>query len=90
VHAGYYWNILVCDHPFEEYIFIYIYRSVPHIHPPFATLVLVKNVGGAYMPDLTFYLASTPPLLVPRLDVHVLQTDTEAGSTHSYTGLSRV
>jgi len=41
------------------------------------------------MPDLTFYLASTPPLLVPRLDVHVLQTDTEAGSTHSYTGLSR-
>ena len=41
------------------------------------------------MRDLTFYLANTPPLPVPRLDVHILQTDTEAGSTRSYTGLSR-
>ena len=30
--------------------------------PPFATLALVENVGGAYMRDLTFYLANTPPL----------------------------
>ena len=56
--------------------------------PRYATLALVKNVGGAYMRDLTFYLANTPPLPVPRLDVHILQTDTEAGSTRSYTGLS--
>ena len=41
------------------------------------------------MRDLTFYLAITPPLPVPRLDVHVLPSDTEAGSTHSYTSLSR-
>jgi len=41
------------------------------------------------MQDLTFYLASTPPLPVPHLDVHILQIDTEAGSTRSYTGLSR-
>jgi len=41
------------------------------------------------MRDLTFYLANTPPLLVSRLDVHILQTDTEAGSTRSYTSLSR-
>jgi len=60
--------------------------------PCFVTLALVKNVGGAYMRDLTFYLAYTPPLPVPRLDVHILQTDTrdtEAGSTRSYTSLSR-
>jgi len=58
--------------------------------PPFAILALVENVGGAYMRDLTFYPANTPPLPVPRLDVHriLLQTDTEAGSTRSYTGLS--
>ena len=40
------------------------------------------------MRDLTFYLANTPPLPVPHLDVHILQTDTEAGSTRNYTGLS--
>ena len=40
------------------------------------------------MRDLTFYLANTPPLPFPRLDVDILQTDTEAGSTRSYTGLS--
>ena len=39
--------------------------------PRFATLVLVENVGGAYMRDLTFYLANTPPLPVPRLDVDI-------------------
>ena len=36
--------------------------------PHFATLALLESVGGAYMRDLTFYLANTPPLLVPRLD----------------------
>jgi len=41
------------------------------------------------MRDLTFYLMNTPPLPVPCLDVHILQTDTEAGSTRSYTGPSR-
>ena len=40
------------------------------------------------MRDPTFYLANTPPLPVPRLDLHILQ-DTEAGSTRSYSGLSR-
>ena len=55
--------------------------------PRFATLVLAENVVGAYtcMRDLTFCLVNTPPLPVPRLDV---QTDTEAGSTRSYTSLS--
>ena len=43
------------------------------------------------MQDLTFYLANTPPLPVPHIDadILILQTDTEAGWTHSYTGLSR-
>ena len=39
--------------------------------PRFATLTLVESVGGVYMRDLTFYLANTPPLLVPRLDVDI-------------------
>ena len=40
--------------------------------PRFATLALVESVGGgAYMQDLTFYLAYTPPLLRPRLDVDI-------------------
>ena len=39
--------------------------------PRFATLVLVDSVGGAYMRDLTFYLANTPSLPVPRLDVDI-------------------
>jgi len=40
--------------------------------PRFATLALVENVGGgAYMQDLTFYLANTPPLPVPRLVVDI-------------------
>jgi len=39
--------------------------------PPFAILTLVENVEGAYMRDLTFYLANTPPLPVPRLDVDI-------------------
>ena len=30
--------------------------------PPFATLVLVQNVGGAYMRDATISLAITPSL----------------------------
>ena len=47
------------------------YHSVPHICPPFATLVLVESVGGAYMRDLTFYFANMPPLPGPRLDVDI-------------------
>ena len=39
--------------------------------PHFVTLVLVESVGGAYMQDLTFYLANTPPLPVPRLCLDV-------------------
>ena len=49
----------------------WMYRSVSHIRPRFATLALVESVGGAYMRDLTFYLANTPPLPVPRLDVDI-------------------
>jgi len=53
---------------------------VSHIYaPPFATLMLVESVGGAYMRDLTFYPANMPPLPLPRLDVDILniilQTD---------------
>jgi len=33
--------------------------------------MLVESVGGAYMRDLTFYLANTPPLPLPRLDVDI-------------------
>ena len=36
--------------------------------PCFATLTIVESVGEA---DLIFYLANTPPLLVPHLDVDV-------------------
>jgi len=45
---------------------------VSHIYagPRFATLAL-ESVGGAYMQDLTFYLANTPPLPGPRLDVDI-------------------
>ena len=40
--------------------------------PCFATLALVESMGGgAYMRDLTFYLANTPPLPVPRLHVDI-------------------
>ena len=51
--------------------------------PRFATLALVESIGGAYMRDLTFYLANVPLLPGPRLDVDIgiLQTVTEAGST---------
>ena len=64
----------------------YDYTVVSRIYTPrFATLVLVKSVGGAYMRDLTFYLANTPLLPVPRLDVHIrtllLQTDRSCRST---------
>ena len=31
--------------------------------------MLVESIGEAYMRDPTFYLANTPPLPVPRLDV---------------------
>ena len=39
-----------------------MYRSVPQICPPFATLALVQNVGGAYTWDATISLAITPSL----------------------------
>ena len=49
---------------------VFVSTIVSRIYaPPFATLALVENVGGAYMRGLTFYLANTPPLPVPRLDV---------------------
>ena len=48
--------------------------------PPFATLALVENVGGAYMRDLTFYLANTLPLPVPRLDVDITLYYSRGGS----------
>jgi len=60
---------------------------VSRIYPPThcATLALVKSVEGrgAYMWDLTLYLANMPPLPGPRLDVDIgiIQTVTEAGST---------
>jgi len=37
----------------------------------FATLAPVESVGGAYMRDVTFYLANTPPLPGPHLDVDI-------------------
>ena len=46
------------------------YRSV-HIHPPFYNLNSSRKCKGAYMQDLTFYLAKTPPLPVLRLDVDI-------------------
>jgi len=50
-----------------------MYTVVSRIYAPhFATLALVESVGGwAYMRDLTFYLANTPPLLMPRLGVDI-------------------
>ena len=41
-----------------------MYRSVPQMRPPFATLALVQNAGGAYMQDATIYLMITPSLPV--------------------------
>ena len=40
----------------------YMYRSVPQIHPPFATLALVQNAGGAYTWDATISLVIMPSL----------------------------
>ena len=49
-----------------------VYTVVSCIYAPrFANFVLVESVGGAYMWDLIFYLANTPPLPVPRLDVDI-------------------
>ena len=41
---------------------LHIYRSVPQMRPPFATLALVQNAGGAYTRDATIFLAITPSL----------------------------
>ena len=51
------YNSLLC----LEGIHIYIYRSVPQIRPPFATLASVQNAGGACTRDATISLAITPP-----------------------------
>ena len=51
--------------------------------PRFATLTAVESVGGAYMRDLTFYLANTPPLPVPRLDVNIAIGTLEAADLPS-------
>ena len=40
----------------------YMYRSVPQIRPPFATLALIQNAGGAYTRDATFSLTIMPSL----------------------------
>ena len=48
-----------------------IYRSVSHIRPPFCKLSASRKCRGAYMRNLTFNLANTPLLPVPRLDVDI-------------------
>ena len=48
-----------------------MYRSVPHIRPPFCNLSASRKHRGAYMWDLTFYLTNTPPLPGPCLDVDI-------------------
>ena len=58
----------------------YMYCSVPHIRPRFATLALVESVGRPYIQDPTFYLAITPPFssAMPRClhgNINILQTD---------------
>ena len=37
---------LTWDFPTKLLFYTQIYRSVPQIRPPFATLALVQNVGG--------------------------------------------
>ena len=46
-------------------------RSVSHMRPLFCNISASRKRRGAYMQDLTFYLANTPPLPVPCLDVAV-------------------
>ena len=43
-------------------VHLIMYRSVPQIRPPFATLALVQNIGGAYTWDAAISLAITPSL----------------------------
>jgi len=67
-----------------------VYHNVPP--PRFATLVLVKSIGGAYMQDQTFYLTNIPPLPVPHLDVDIgtlYYRPIEAGSTPIFLCFSR-
>ena len=48
------------------------YTVVSRIYaPPFCNLSASRKCRGAYMQDLTFYLANTPPLPMPRLDVDI-------------------
>ena len=58
----------ICHSCFEEESNTVVSRICA---PRFATLALVESVGGAYMQDLTFYLANTPPLPVPCLDADI-------------------
>ena len=55
--------------------------------PPFATLALVQSAGGAYTWDVTFSLAITPSLPVPR--PHKLKLDWEGFATAKATTLSK-
>jgi len=55
----------ICHSCFEEESITVVSRIYAS---RFATLALVESVGGAYMQDLTFYLA---PLPVPRLDADI-------------------
>ena len=50
---------------------VLVYRSVPQIRPPFATLALVQIAGGAYTQDATFSVAVTSSLLVPHPQLRV-------------------
>ena len=57
---------------FADLLSLHLVTVVSRIYAPrFATLALVESVRGAYMRDLTFYLANTLPLLVPCLDVDI-------------------
>jgi len=58
---------------------LYLPRTGKH----HSSVTILSPLGRAYMRDLTFYLANTPPLPGPHVDVDIgiLQTATEAGST---------
>ena len=54
------------------------YRSVPQIRPPFATLALVQNAGGAYTRDATISLMITPSLPMKHDSIVVCRWGVEA------------
>ena len=59
---------------------IRMYRSVPQIRPPppFATLALVQNAGGAYTWDATIFLAITPSLPIKHDPIVICRWGVEA------------